>query len=774
MVTLIIVESPAKAKKIGQILGREYIVRASMGHINELAKENMGIDIENNFEPSYSVIAGKAKVIKELKDVAKTVDNIILAGDADREGEAISWHVANVLKLPVGTTPRIIFHEITKPALLSALANPTILNMDLVNAQQARAVLDKLVGFEISPILWKQIQPSLSAGRVQTPLLHLIMEREKEIEKFKSSSYFRTTGTFFIEEKSEETFVGVLEKKFEKIEEVRQFLTEVQPADFFVTDIKRGTKTKKPAPPFTTASLLQDAGGKLRMSSKQIMDCAQKLYESGKITYHRTDSTNLSKEILNDIKNYVVETYGQDYVKLRTFKTKTKCAQEAHEAIRPTHIEEVNLEDDANPNEKKLYSIIWKRTVASQMAEATFATLHIRIGNSVREEIFMASAENCTFEGYLKVYNYQQDDNKEEDPDAVPLTPYEVLSGLKNEDVVLWSQLSSEERVTQGPGHYNEAQLIKQMQDTGIGRPSTYSSMINKIQERGYVVKENRAAGKATMYQLNINPKGIIKETSKEVVLKKEMSKLFPTDTGKITDTFMSEQFNELVVPKYTADLEEQLDSIANGENNWRDVVSGYYQGFHPKVEHFMAMKRDEPKEKSKHIRVIGNDSEGNQIVARIGPYGAIVQSGSKEAGNVKYATLEGSMTIETVTLGEAIELLKYPKSFGMYNAKPLILKKGKFGPYLEYNEKTYSLKNAGIDIDDVDREKAIEIITTNDGYVPKPKSPEKPIAKKATKAKPVVVDDTPVPKTTVPKKGRPASFATASPKVMGFGFSKS
>jgi len=293
--------------------------------------------------------------------------------------------------------------KLQNPALLSALANPTILNMDLVNAQQARAVLDKLVGFEISPILWKQIQPSLSAGRVQTPLLHLIMEREKEIEKFKSSSYFRTTGTFFIEEKSEETFVGVLEKKFEKIEEVRQFLTEVQPAkfltevqpaNFFVKDIKRGTKTKKPAPPFTTASLLQDAGGKLKMSSKQIMDCAQKLYESGKITYHRTDSTNLSKEILNDIKNYVVETYGQNYVKLRTFKTKTKCAQEAHEAIRPTHIEEVNLEDDANPNEKKLYSIIWKRTVASQMAEATFATLHISIGNSVREEIFMASAEN--------------------------------------------------------------------------------------------------------------------------------------------------------------------------------------------------------------------------------------------------------------------------------------------------------------------------------------------------------------------------------------------
>jgi len=728
MSTLIIVESPAKAKKISQLLGKNYIVRASMGHINELAKENMGIDIANNFEPTYSVIAGKAKVIKELKEAMKSASNVILAGDADREGEAISWHVANSLRLPVDSTPRIVFHEITKSALEEALANPGLLNMDLVNAQQARAVLDKLVGFEISPILWKQIQPSLSAGRVQTPLLHLVLEREKEIEKFKSVSYFRTSGKFYVTEG--QVFTGVLDKKFEKIDEAKKFLTDVQEAEFSVTSIKKGTKTKKPAPPFTTASLLQDAGGKCRMSAKQIMDSAQKLYEAGKITYHRTDSTNLSKDILGTIKKYIVSNYGENYVKLRNYKTKTKCAQEAHEAIRPTHIEEVSLGEELSPNERKIYSIIWKRTMASQMAEATFDTLQISIGNNVRDEIFVANGEVCTFEGFLKVYIFQQDDNKEEDPEAIPESPFEILNILKIDDIVNWEQLLTEEKITQGPGHYNEAQLIKMMQDTGIGRPSTYSSMINKIQERGYVVKENRDSGKTTIHQIVISPGGKMKETTKDVVLKKEMSKLFPTDIGKITDSFMSEHFKELVVPKYTADLEEQLDQVANGDAQWREIVRNYYDGFHPKVEHFMSLKKEEPREKSKHIRILGNDPDGNQVVARIGPYGPMVQSGTKEAGNARFASLEGGMSMEAITLGEAIELLKYPKDFGNYNGKPLVLKKGKFGPYLEYNSQTFSLKNAKVEIDEVTREKAIEIVSTVEGYTPKSKEENVPKTK--------------------------------------------
>ena len=428
MTTLIIVESPAKAKKIGQLLGKDYIVKASVGHIYELAK------IEENFEPNYEIIKGKAKVLKELKDTMKTVKNVILAGDADREGEAISWSVAHALKLPVETCPRIIFHEITKNALEEAVKNPGVLSMDLVNAQKARAVLDKLVGFEISPILWKQIAPSLSAGRVQTPLLHLIMDREKDIEKFKTESYFDTYSELYCKS-PEMKFVGLLNRKFLGLEDVKKFMSDIYPSAIFkVVDVKKGTKTKKPSAPFTTATLLQDAAGKCRMSSKQIMMSAQKLYECGKITYHRTDSTNLSKDILGQIKKYVVAHYGENYVKLRNYKTKVKNSQEAHEAIRPTNIDLDSLIDGSfEPNEKKIYQLIWKRTMASQIADATFATITVSIGNNIREELFVAYGENCTFDGFLRVYHYEEDDNRDEDLDKLPDTPYDILNELERE-----------------------------------------------------------------------------------------------------------------------------------------------------------------------------------------------------------------------------------------------------------------------------------------------------------------------------------------------------
>ena len=715
MTTLIIVESPAKAKKIGQLLGKEYIVKASVGHIYELAK------IEENFEPNYEIIKGKAKVLKELKDTMKTVKNVILAGDADREGEAISWSVAHALKLPVDTCPRIVFHEITKNALEEAVKNPGVLSMDLVNAQKARAVLDRLVGFEISPILWKQIAPSLSAGRVQTPLLHLIMDREKDIEKFKTESYFDTYSEMYCE-LPETKFIGLLDKKFSGLEDVKKFMGDVYPAAVFkIVGVKQGVKTKKPSAPFTTATLLQDAAGKCRMSSKQIMMSAQKLYECGKITYHRTDSTNLSKDILAQIKRYAVSNYGENYVKLRNYKTKVKNSQEAHEAIRPTNIDQDSLIDGSfEPNEKKLYQLIWKRTMASQLADATFATITVSIGNDRRDELFVAYGENCTFDGFLRVYHYEEDDNREEDPDKIPDTPYEILSKLEPGKVCKWNDLYSEEKVKQGPGHFSESQLIKKMQDTGIGRPSTYSSMMNKLIDRGYVVKENRDMGKARVHQLRMTSNGKQKETSKEIVLKKEFSKLFPTDTGKITDIFMDANFHDLVRTEYTAGLEDKLDEVANGTKNWREVIGNFYEGFHPKVKEFSAMKREVPREKSKYTRNLGQDPEGNEIIARIGPYGAIVQMGSKELGNVKYAMIEGGKSVETITIGEAIELLKYPRNFGMYNGMELLLKKGKYGPYLEYNKKTYSLKNAGIPLDEITREKGIEIITTNDGYVPK------------------------------------------------------
>jgi len=715
MSTLIIVESPAKAKKIGQLLGKDYIVKASVGHIYELAK------IEEDFEPNYELIKGKSKVLKELKDTMKTVQNVILAGDADREGEAISWSVAHALKLPIDTCPRIVFHEITKNALEEAVRNPGVLSMDLINAQKARAVLDRLVGFEISPILWKQIAPSLSAGRVQTPLLHLIMEREKEIEKFKTESYFDTYSEMYCDSQ-EMKFVGLLDNKFSGLDDVKKFMSDIYPgAVFKIVDVKKGTKTKKPSAPFTTATLLQDAAGKCRMSSKQIMASAQKLYECGKITYHRTDSTNLSKDILAQIKKYAVANYGENYVKLRNYKTKVKNSQEAHEAIRPTHIDQDSLIDGSfEPNEKKLYQLIWKRTMASQLAEAIFATITVSVGNDKREEIFIAYGENCTFDGFLRVYHYEEDDNREEDPDKIPDTPYEILSKLEPGKVCKWNDIYAEEKVKQGPGHYSESQLIKKMQDTGIGRPSTYSSMMNKLIDRGYVVKENRDMGKARVHQLKMTSNGKQKETSKEIVLKKEFSKLFPTDTGKITDIFMDTNFNDLVRTEYTASLEDKLDEVANGTKNWREVIGNFYEGFHPKVKEFSAMKREVPKEKSKYSRNLGQDPEGNEIIARMGPYGAIVQMGSKELGNVKYAMIEGGKTIETITVGEAIELLKYPRNFGMYNGLELVLKKGKYGPYLEYNKKTYSLKNSGVPLEEITREKSIEIITTNDGYIPK------------------------------------------------------
>jgi DNA topoisomerase-1 len=358
--------------------------------------------------------------------------------------------------------------------------------------------------------------------------------------------------------------------------------------------------------------------------------------------------------------------------------------------------------------------------MASQLAEATFATITVSVGNDRREELFVSYSENCTFDGFLRVYHYEDDDNREEDPDKIPDTPYEILSKLEPGKICKWNDLFSEEKVKQGPGHYSESQLIKKMQDTGIGRPSTYSSMMNKLIDRGYVVKENRDMGKARVHQIRITSNGKQKETSKEIVLKKEFSKLFPTDTGKITDIFMDTNFNDLVRTEYTAGLEDKLDEVANGTKNWREVIGNFYEGFHPKVKEFSAMKREVPKEKSKYTRNLGKDPEGNDIIARIGPYGAIVQMGSKEFGNVKYAMIEGGKTIETITVGEAIELLKYPRNFGMYNGLELILKKGKYGPYLEYNKKTYSLKNVGVSLDEITREKSIEIITTNDGYVPK------------------------------------------------------
>lgn len=711
MTKLIIVESPAKGKKIAQLLGSGFIVKASMGHINQLSNTNMGIDIENGFEPSFEITPTKMKTVKELKDIAKKCDEIILAGDADREGEAICYHVAKELGLNVETNKRIIFHEITKKALKEAVENPTIINMKLVKAQQTRQILDKLMGFEISPLLWKKIQPKLSAGRVQSPLLNLVIERENEIEGFNSSNYFRTTGIFSFEESE---FNTVLDKKFEKKDDVKEFLEDVQDANFTVSDRKKGSKTKKPSAPFTTSSLLQEASSKLHLSSKNVMDAAQKLYEAGKITYHRTDSVCLSDEMMNTLEGFIKGKYGDDYFKKTVYQNKVANSQEAHEAIRPTHIEEEVIEEsNLGLFEKKLYGMIWKRTVACQMSPAKYDTMEIKIKNDARDELFIGNAENLVFPGFLKAYTFKEDN---EDEDTKEMSPYEVLEKLKKKDEVERIIIESVEKYTQGQGRFTEASLIKKMQDTGIGRPSTYSSMIQKIQERAYVVKDTRDAGKGNISILTLD-KEII-EKSREITLKKEVNKLFPTDVGKLTNTFMKTEFLDLIKPEYTAMMEEKLDKIAEEDINWKDIIQEFYDGFHPKVVTLMGTIEEV---KNPNSRLLGTDPQGKQIIARTGPYGPMVQCGTKAEGDVKYASLEKGQTLESITIGEAIELLKYPKNFGKYNGHDLMLKKGKYGPYLEYNKTTFSLKNAKItDPDEVDREKAIEIISTQYGYQPK------------------------------------------------------
>ena len=712
MKPLIIVESPAKAKKISQLLNNEYNVLASFGHIRDLAKEGMGIDIENNFNPLYKFLPGKTKQIKQLKDYAKNSSEVILAGDSDREGEAISWHIAKVLGLS-NSSKRIIFHEITKNALENALKNPSQIDMNLVNAQQARRILDRLVGFEISPVLWKHVQPKLSAGRVQSAVLKLIIDRENDIDKFTAKPYFRTVGKFY-KTSSSKTFDGCLNKKFENKKDASYFLERAKKEKFIVSKINKGEKVKKPHSPYTTSSLLQDIGTRYKITSKQIMMAAQKLYEAGKITYHRTDSYNLSQQIINSIKKYVTDNYGEKNVKIRKYKTSSKDAQEAHEAIRPTDINLTALDDSYSINEKKIYVAIWKQTVASQMADAKFNTLSVDISVSNSNYLFSTSAEKCVFKGFLVVYESEVKKNENEDEVT---SSYEVLQELKQGDNVTCEQIISEEKFTQSTGRYNEATLIKKMKDTGIGRPSTYSSILNTIVERGYIIKDTRNGEKKTTSVLILKGNNITEKT-KETILQKEIMKFFPTDIGKITNEFLEKNFDQIVHVDYTSKMEDKLDSIATGKLEWTNVINNFYKGFHPKVVEMNNIKGQNgvQKEKNKHERLLGKNSSGLNVYVKVGPYGPMVQLGDKEKDTKpKFASLDKNLSIESITLNEALELLEYPKDLGKYQGDSLIVKKGKFGYYISWNSNTYTVN---INKNDCTREKAIEIVTTqNPGF---------------------------------------------------------
>ena len=697
---LVIVESPAKAKTIEKFLGKDFKVVSSFGHIRDLSKKNIGINIENGFKPEYIIPADKKKIVTELKKHVKDSKLVWLASDEDREGEAIAWHLMEVLKLTEDNTRRIVFHEITKEAIESAVNNPRTVNCDVVNAQQARRVLDRLVGFEISPILWRKVQPALSAGRVQSVALRLIVEREREIISFKAESSFRVQGEFEFTGKGGEK--GLLNaettKKFPGPGDAGNFLKICADAQFTVKDVTVKPGSKSPSPPFTTSTLQQEAYRKLGFSVAQTMSVAQKLYEAGKITYMRTDSTNLSTLAINTAAAVIKSEFGEDYSKSRQFKTKSKGAQEAHEAIRPTYMD--NRDVPGSKQEKRLYDLIWKRTLASQMSNARVEKTTISIGLSNSDTGFFAQGEVIKFDGFLKVYR-ESTDNGNGDAGSVipPVTPGMNLQ---------YNEITATERFTSPPPRFTEASLVKRMEELGIGRPSTYAPVISTIQNRGYVAREDRPGTKRNLRIVKL-VEGIIKESSKSENSGSEKAKLFPQDIGMIVNDFLVENFNDIIDFHFTANVEIQFDRIAEGKISWTDMLEKFYSPFHSKVE-----KTLEESSRKTGVRELGNDPvTGLPVSVRMGRFGPVAQiAGSSDDEKPRYASLRKGQLLETITLEEVIELFKLPREIGEYEGKALVIGLGKFGPYVKHDNKFFSLQK---DVDDpleISTERAIELIT--------------------------------------------------------------
>ncbi len=697
---LVIVESPAKAKTIEKFLGKDFIVKSSFGHIRDLAKKNLGIDIENNYEPAYIVPTDKKKVVDELKKLAKTAKTVWLASDEDREGEAIAWHLYEVLKLDAEKTRRIVFHEITKDAILNAVENPRFIDFNLVNAQQARRILDRIVGFEISPILWRKIKPSLSAGRVQSVAVKLIVEREREIKKFVAESSFKIIAHFEVQNEngSMQILTAELNKRIPTEEAVITLLKSFNEADFKVTDVQKKPAKKSPSPPFTTSTLQQEASRKIGYSVGQTMAVAQKLYEAGKITYMRTDSVNLSNSALTTAAEVIKEQYGTEYVKTRKFKTKAKGAQEAHEAIRPSYLNQSHVE--GSKQEQRLYELIWKRTVASQMSDALLEKTVIKIQNNKNTELFIASGEVLKFDGFLKVYLESQDDDNEEETKS-------LLPELKISQELNLEKICAEEKYTNHPPRYTEASLVRKLEELGIGRPSTYAPTISTIQNREYVIKEDRDGGTRDAIEIKLIG-GNIKTLTKKENFGFEKSKIFPTDIGSIVTDFLQLHFKDIMNYNFTASVEEEFDSIAAGGKVWTEMIDSFYKPFHAEV-----VKTAEVSEKAKGEKVLGKDPKtGKPVLVKIGRYGPLAQIGEAEdEEKPKFASLLKGQSIETITFEEVMELFKLPRTIGEYEAKEVIIGIGRFGPYVRHNSKFYSLKK---DIDDpltIELERAMELI---------------------------------------------------------------
>ncbi|NDV77725.1 type I DNA topoisomerase [Dysgonomonas sp. 511] len=679
---LVIVESPAKAKTIEKFLGKDFKVMSSYGHIRDLKKKDLGIDLKHGYTPLYEVPADKKKVVDELKAAAKQADIVWLASDEDREGEAISWHLYQTLKLDEEKTRRIAFHEITKDAILHAIENPRKIDVHLVDAQQARRVLDRIVGFELSPVLWRKVRPALSAGRVQSVAVRLIVEREREIQGFKAEASYRVTAIFTKEENGTVSEIKTeLNKRLKTKEEAVAFLEKLKSANFSVENVETKPMKKSPAAPFTTSTLQQEASRKLGFPVSMTMMVAQKLYESGKITYMRTDSVNLSDLAINTSRNEIETAYGKQYSKVRRFSTKSKGAQEAHEAIRPTYMSEHTVSGTAQ--EKKLYELIWKRTIASQMADAelekTTITIAISNENSLK---FSAVGEVIKFDGFLHVYLEGTDDENHEDEAS-------LLPSVKVNEPMAMKETIAMERFTQRPSRYSEAALVRKLEELGIGRPSTYAPTISTIQNREYVEKSN-IEGTERKYNVLTLKKDKITDTEKKEITGTDKGKLIPTDTGMVVNDFLTEYFPNILDYNFTATVEKEFDQVADGEENWTKMIDKFYKVFHPVVEEASNMQT----EHKIGERILGTDPKsGRQVSVKIGRFGPMVQIGTQEdADKPQFAGLQKNQSIATITLDEALKLFDLPRTLGEFEGKEVSASTGRFGPYVKHNSKFVSL----------------------------------------------------------------------------------
>ncbi|CEN51573.1 DNA topoisomerase 1 [Capnocytophaga canis] len=691
---IVIVESPAKAKTIEKFLGKDFKVVSSYGHIVDLPSKEIGVDIENGFKPKYLVSNDKKEVVKELKALTQKAETVWLASDEDREGEAISWHLAETLKLNPEKTKRIVFNSITKTAIEKAIQNPRSIDYNLVNAQQARRVLDRLVGYELSPVLWKKVKSGLSAGRVQSVSVRLIVEREREIQEFKTHSSYKITAEFANSEGK--TFKATLSKSFDTLEEAKAFLEKNIEATFKIASLETKPAKKSPAPPFTTSTLQQEASRKLYFSVSKTMTVAQRLYESGFITYMRTDSTNLSQEALSTAQNAIHQLYGTKYSQVRNFATKAKGAQEAHEAIRPTDMMRTNI--PAESDQARLYELIWKRTIASQMADAQLERTNVKIEANKHKDLFAAHGEMIKFDGFLKVYLESTDEEEEEQEGILPIL--KTGESVKNNDII------ATQRFTRPQARYTEASLVKKLEELGIGRPSTYAPTISTIQNRGYVERSNFEGEERNYQQLTLS-NGIVKQKTLSEKVGADKGKLVPTDIGMVVNDFLVSNFETIMDYNFTATVEGSFDHIAEGTENWTEMLQNFYSHFHPVVED---VEKNAGRETGE--RVLGIDPKsGRPLSVRLGRFGAMAQIGtSEDEEKPLFASLHSGMSIETITFEEALQLFELPRKLGIVDGKEVDVNIGRFGPYVRHGDTFISL-DRGEDVFSVTLDRAKEVI---------------------------------------------------------------